>query len=89
MVATRNASVDTWSAAMWTPQHEFWFGGPMTIVNYKGAGALRGCADVSCRVRSPSVLFDHVRHYSVRGSAILNPITGREATLLAGRGLHL
>lgn len=47
MVGHTNPSVQVSSGAMWTPQNEFWYGGPMTIVNYGSAGALRGCAEVS------------------------------------------
>jgi hypothetical protein len=50
IVGSTNPSASVSTAAMHSPQNEFWFGGPMTIVNYGGSGAIRGCADVSvCR----------------------------------------
>jgi len=47
MVGHTNPSIQVSSAAMWSPQNEFWIGGPLTVVNYGNSGALRGCADVS------------------------------------------
>ncbi len=35
------------SGGMFSPQHEFWMGGPITFVNYDNAGAVRACAEVS------------------------------------------
>ncbi len=46
MVGHTNPSVQVGAGAMFAPQREFWIGGPLTIINYRNAGALRGCADV-------------------------------------------
>ncbi len=47
MVGHTNPAVQVGAGAMFAPQTEFWIGGPITVVNYGQAGALRGCADVS------------------------------------------
>jgi hypothetical protein len=39
------ASLGTGAGAVFAPQTEFFVAGPLTIVNYGDAGALRGCAD--------------------------------------------
>ncbi len=42
-----NAVTSATGGAVFAPQNEFWLAGPLTIVNYKDIGALRGCASVS------------------------------------------
>ena len=49
MVSHTDPSKRLGSGAMWAPQNEFWYGGPLTIVNYGDIGALRGCAEVCTR----------------------------------------
>ncbi len=44
-----NAVLSNPGGAVFAPQNEFWIAGPLTIVNYKDIGALRGCASVRTR----------------------------------------
>jgi hypothetical protein len=46
IVGHTDANANVGGAAMFSPQDEYWIGGPLTIVNFKNSGALRGCADV-------------------------------------------
>jgi hypothetical protein len=47
MVGHTDPTVSVSQGGMFAPQREFWIGGPITLVNYQQAGALRACADVS------------------------------------------
>jgi hypothetical protein len=46
MVGSTDPTKRGYSVGMFSPQHEFWIGGPLTLVNF-GAGAIKVCAEVN------------------------------------------